>query len=183
MAHAEQHGSHHHHEHHIIPKKTLLTIFGALVFLTALTVVTATQLDLGVFDVPLALAIAGVKATLVVMFFMALKYDRPVNTLVFSSSIVFVTIFLAFTLFDTAWRGDLGNVAEETILDEATRIEQLEARMKQEAAEVEGAAIGNEGGDETDVEAESALEEGNAVIETEGPAEEIGDRAEEQDEQ
>lgn len=108
---ASQHG------HHVIPKKTLYTVFGALVFLTILTALTAIFVDIGAFNVPLALAIAGSKATLVVMFFMALKYDNRVNTLTFALGAIFVIVFLVFTLFDTAFRGDLGNVGAETISD------------------------------------------------------------------
>ncbi|MXW64689.1 MAG: oxidase [Bacteroidetes bacterium SB0662_bin_6] len=102
--------------HHITPRKTLLKVFVALVALTALTALTA-QIDIGAFNIPLALAIAGTKALLVVLFFMALKYDKPVNALFFGLGILFVVVFLTFTLFDTAFRGDLGNVGEEAILN------------------------------------------------------------------
>jgi cytochrome c oxidase subunit 4 len=100
MAHAEDH-------HHIIPKKVLFTVFGVLVTLTVLTALTA-QLNLGGFNVPLALAIAFTKAALVLAIFMALKYDNRVNTLVISIGAIFVGVFLLFTLFDTALRGSLG---------------------------------------------------------------------------
>lgn len=117
-----------HGHHHIIPQKTLLKVFGWLVFLTVLTVLTARYLDLGPFNVPLALAIAGTKATLVVSVFMALKYDKQVNVLVFVVGTLFVVVFLAHTLFDTLWRGDLGNVGRMTIQDEARIEEQLRER-------------------------------------------------------
>lgn len=113
------------HGHHVTPKKTLFTVFGALVALTILTGLTA-QIDLGVFNIPLALTIAGSKAALVVLFFMALKYDNRVNALVFTLGVVFVVVFLTFTLFDTAFRGDLGNVGTETISD----LERLESVMR-----------------------------------------------------
>ena len=115
------------HGHHIIPKKLLYKVFGALVVLTILTALTA-QIDLGPGNVPLALAIAGTKAALVVMFFMALKYDKRVNTLVFTLGTVFAVVFLVFTLFDTAFRGDLGNVGKETISDIQRREEMMKAR-------------------------------------------------------
>ncbi len=100
--------------HHITSRTTLLKVFVALVALTALTALTA-QIDIGVFNIPLALAIAGSKALLVALFFMALKYDKPVNALFFALGVLFVVVFLTFTLFDTAFRGDLGNVGKETI--------------------------------------------------------------------
>ncbi|MFQ5568830.1 MAG: cytochrome C oxidase subunit IV family protein [Rhodothermales bacterium] len=107
MAHAAHQDKHH--GHHIIPKKTLGLVFAALVVLTILTALTA-QLDLGSFNVPLALAIALTKASLVVAFFMALKYDNRVNVLVFSVGAIFVVVFLVFTLFDTAFRGSLNTM-------------------------------------------------------------------------
>ncbi len=113
MAHVEP-GAAAPHGHHITPKSTLIKVFLALVGLTILTVVTA-QIHLGPLNVPLALAIAATKAALVVMFFMALKYDSPVNTLVFSVGSIFVLVFLAFTLFDTAFRDDLGAVGNDTV--------------------------------------------------------------------
>lgn len=117
------------HGHHVTPKKTLYLVFGALVALTIITALTA-QLELGGLDVPLALTIASVKASLVVLFFMALKYDSRVNSLVFTLGIVFVVVFLTFTLFDTAFRGDLGNVGTETISD----IERMESLMREQEA-------------------------------------------------
>ncbi len=101
MAHAEEH------HHHITPKKTLFIVFGVLVVLTVVTAVTA-QIDLGGFNVPLALAIAFTKASLVLAIFMALKYDNRVNTLIFSIGVIFVGVFLLITLLDTAFRGALG---------------------------------------------------------------------------
>ena len=96
-----------HGSHHIIPIRTLAIVFGLLVMLTIITVVTA-QFDLGPFNVPLALAIAGSKALVVAAVFMALKYDNPVNMIVMSLGIIFAVVFLAITLTDTALRGTLG---------------------------------------------------------------------------
>ena len=125
MAHTEHPTSEH--SHHIIPKSILLKVFLSLVVLTVVTVLVA-QADLGALDVPVALAIAGVKAALVVTFFMALKYDKKVNTLVFSTGAIFVSIFLVFTLIDTAFRGSLGIQNAQTILEEKRRAEELRRR-------------------------------------------------------
>ena len=93
---------------HIIPIKTLARIFVVLVGLTLLTVITAKFVDLGRLNVPLALAIAGVKVLLVASVFMALKYDKPVNMVVISLGVIFAVVFMAITLTDTALRGFLG---------------------------------------------------------------------------
>ena len=100
--------------HHIIPFRTLLKVFLTLIGLTVITVLVS-FLPLGPLDMPVAIAIAVVKASLVVLYFMALKYDKPVNTLTFSVGTLFVVVFITFTLFDTAFRGDLGDVSPQTI--------------------------------------------------------------------
>lgn len=114
------------HSHHITPFKTLAAVFGGLVFLTVFTVLSA-QVDLGPLNVPLALTIAGFKACLVVFFFMALKYDNKVNTLILAIGVLFVTVFIVFTLFDTAFRGDLSNVDSMTIMEQERAAEGLSA--------------------------------------------------------
>ncbi len=116
-----------HAEHHISSIKTLTIVFGGLVFLTVLTVLTA-QLDLGAFNVPLALAIATTKAALVVVIFMALKWDNKVNTAIFGIGILFVIVFISFTLFDTLNRGDLTNTTKGTVQDQQIQAEKLQAQ-------------------------------------------------------
>lgn len=91
--------------HHITPKSTYLKVFGALLVLTVLTVLAA-EIQFGpVLGIVVAVAIAAAKASLVVMYFMGLKYDSGVNRLVFFTGLGFVAVFLAFTLIDTSQRG------------------------------------------------------------------------------
>ena len=91
--------------HHIIPKWTYIKVFIALLFLTVITVLAA-EVHFGpVLGIIVAVAIAAAKASLVVMYFMGLKYDSGVNTLVFLTGLGFVAVFLAFTLIDTSYRG------------------------------------------------------------------------------
>ncbi len=98
-AHDENHG------HHKTPWKILYGVFAALIILTIVTYLTAEYVDLGMFNVPLALAIAVAKAALVVMFFMALWYDTRVNMMVFVVGSLFVLVFIGITLLDTNFRG------------------------------------------------------------------------------
>ena len=92
------------HEHHIIPLSTYFKVFGALMVLTALTVITA-QIDLGGWlNIILAMFIATAKATLVLMFFMHLYYDIKTNLIFFLGSILFLIIFISFTLIDVGYR-------------------------------------------------------------------------------
>lgn len=140
MAHADEHADH---GHHIIPFRTLLGVFLALITLTVITVAVA-QVDLGVLNVPVALAIAATKATLVIMIFMALKYDNPVNTMVFLVGTSLVAVFLIFTLLDTVFRGDIGNVGVQTITEEQAELEQLQ---QQEPAAEQLQATPSDGGE------------------------------------
>jgi cytochrome c oxidase subunit 4 len=112
---------------HIVPKSILLAVFGGLLSLTGLTVGVA-YLPLGPLDVPVAIAIAATKAILVVLFFMHLKYDNPVNALTFAIGSIFVVVFVAVTLLDTAFRGDLGNVNAKTVQELRAEQERQEAQ-------------------------------------------------------
>jgi len=115
------------HVHHIIPYKVYYLVFGGLIFLTATTVFTA-SLDLGLFSVPVALAIAIVKAALVVAFFMALKYDTRVNLLVFTIGLFFVAVFLGFTLLDTEFRGTFDKMKGSTISEQQREMDEIQKR-------------------------------------------------------
>lgn len=91
---------HHGHVGHVVPMKILVGVFASLVFLTVVTV-SASYMDFGEFNLIVALAIAVVKATLVVLFFMHLIWDRPFNAIVFVGCLIFVGIFIGFALIDT----------------------------------------------------------------------------------
>lgn len=93
-AHGEHHGF-----AHPAPVWQLLAVFFALIFLTILTVYQAT-FDLGNWELGLSLFIATIKAALVIMFFMHMLHDKPLNAIIFLSSFIFVALFLGFTLMD-----------------------------------------------------------------------------------
>ncbi len=85
---------------HVLPLGLLLKVFFGLVALTVLTVWTG-SMDLHGFDLSVALIIATCKASLVCLFFMHLKYDRPFNGMIFLFSVLMVGLFLAFLALDT----------------------------------------------------------------------------------
>ncbi len=91
---------------HIIPFSYTLGTFITLLFLTVITVGVA-QFDLGSLDMPVALLVAGIKASIVSLFFMHLRWDRPINILVLIGSIFFVVLFLVIAMFDTGQNVDL----------------------------------------------------------------------------
>ena len=86
---------------HVVPLRILVAVWAALVILTWLTV-AATHVDLGALNLVVALAIATVKASLVALYFMHLRWDRPFNALVFLAALAFVALFVGLALLDTA---------------------------------------------------------------------------------
>jgi cytochrome c oxidase subunit 4 len=89
---------------HISPKSTYYTIFGALMVLTVVTVGAAFT-DLGIFNFPVALAIAITKATLVILFFMHAKYSSQLTKLFVGTAFFFLFILLGLTMTDYFSRG------------------------------------------------------------------------------
>ena len=85
---------------HVVPLSTLGAVLGTLLFLTFATV-AATWFDFGRYAVWVALAIAVVKASLVLLFFMHLKYDKPFNAVVLIVSLFLVALFISIALTDT----------------------------------------------------------------------------------
>ena len=85
---------------HVSPLSTYFTIFGALMVLSAITV-GAAFVNLGSLNPVVALAIAALKATLVILFFMHLKYDKIFHTVVFLSAVLAAALFVGFTLMDS----------------------------------------------------------------------------------
>lgn len=84
---------------HILPTRVYYTLFGVLMVCTYLTVQVA-FVDLGRFNAFAALAIAVFKATLVVLFFMHVKYSSRLIAMVVIGSFVWLAILLFITLGD-----------------------------------------------------------------------------------
>lgn len=91
---------------HVVPLKTYLMVAMALFILTGLTV-GISFIHLGGFNALVAICIASVKALLVAMIFMHLWYDKKIFMIIFATAIVFLGIFLSFTMFDILSRGDI----------------------------------------------------------------------------
>jgi cytochrome c oxidase subunit 4 len=92
---------------HIVPKKIYFMVFASLLALTALTTLAAyVDLDsyLGIKFVPMntivALAIALCKATLVVLFFMHVKYSSHLTKLAVVAGLFWLAILIALTMSD-----------------------------------------------------------------------------------
>ena len=92
---------------HISPVRNYVGVFVALMSLTAITVVAAFQ-DLGPMNTFVALAIAVLKASLVILFFMHGKYSTKLTKLVIASAFLWLLLLFAFTMSDFMSRGWLG---------------------------------------------------------------------------
>jgi len=96
-AHDEAHPAHHSHA------KLYYTIWAVLLVCTVLTVWTA-KADLGAFALPVALSIATLKGTLVVLYFMHLTESSGTVKLVLATCVLFVLLMISFQLGDFATR-------------------------------------------------------------------------------
>lgn len=90
---------------HISSTQFYVFIFVCLLGLTGMTV-GQSYVDLGKLNIAIVILIATMKASLVVTFFMHLKYDNKFNALIFVSTIFFIGVFFAYTLNDTDRRGE-----------------------------------------------------------------------------
>jgi cytochrome c oxidase subunit 4 len=89
---------------HVVPLKIYLAIFGALMGGTALTVLIAFQ-DLGPMNTVVALTIAGIKALLVVLVFMHVKYSSRLTWLFAAAGFLWLLLMIGLTLADFDTRG------------------------------------------------------------------------------
>jgi cytochrome c oxidase subunit 4 len=106
-SHAAHADTHSHGEHHAHGWQSYLYILLTLLVLTVITV-GASRINFGspAANVVIALTIATIKATLVALFFMHLKDDKPINGLIFVSTLLFLGVFLGFCLIDADSRWD-----------------------------------------------------------------------------
>ena len=88
---------------HILPYNVYVSVFVALIVLTVITV-AASQVYFGTMNVIVALVIASIKATLVALFFMHLKYESPVTWLFASFPLILLAIMLAGIFIDNPYR-------------------------------------------------------------------------------
>lgn len=92
--------------HHVTPLRDYILVFLALMVLTAVTVGVA-FVDLGVWNDVVALGIAFIKATLVVMIFMNVRHSARLSKLTVLSGLVWLVILFGLTLTDYMTRGFL----------------------------------------------------------------------------
>ena len=84
---------------HVSSIKLYVGIFLTLMALTAITIVVA-YINLGAWNKIVALGIASFKATLVVLYFMHVKYASRMTKVIIVSGFFFLMILLSLTMMD-----------------------------------------------------------------------------------
>jgi len=84
---------------HVLPIRSYLNVFFALMLLTALTTAAA-FVDFGSFNDVIAMAIAGTKAGLVIAIFMHVKYQSPLIRIFAVAGFAWLLIFFVLILTD-----------------------------------------------------------------------------------
>jgi cytochrome c oxidase subunit 4 len=88
---------------HVVSVRIYLVIFAVLVVLTGVTTAVA-FLDLGRINVVMMLLIAFVKATLVVLYFMHVRFTSRLTQIAAASGLAWLTIMIGLTLSDVLTR-------------------------------------------------------------------------------
>jgi cytochrome c oxidase subunit 4 len=88
---------------YIIGTKTFMFVWIALLILTGLTI-KAAQLHMGAWSMVANIVIASTKASLVLWFFMHLKYEKRIFKLLLFVPIITISIIIGLTFFDIGFR-------------------------------------------------------------------------------
>lgn len=83
-------------------KPNYLAVFGALAVLTAIEVVVASTSIGSAVLVPLLLAMALAKASLVALYYMHLRYEGPILRVIAAVPLLLVVIVIMLPVFDLA---------------------------------------------------------------------------------
>lgn len=126
MAHAPTTHGHADHTHnpyethpHVAPLSTYLAVFGVLLVLTVVTVWVSTLGLPSTTSILVAMAVAVVKGTLVIFYFMHLKDDVKFHWVVLGSAFWFLAIFFGFTLIDLDSRGMVNPIQDNGVPGQA----------------------------------------------------------------
>ncbi len=91
---------------HASATRTYAAVLATLLTLTVITVLAA-GVNFGSMNVVIALIIATIKASLVALFFMHLRHEKPMNSIIFVCGLFFLAIFLIFCFVDTSSRDNV----------------------------------------------------------------------------
>lgn len=93
---------------HIVPRSTYFSVFGALLVLTAVTVIAA-NFNFGPMNDIVAMTIAVTKMMLVLLFFMHVRYSSRLIWVIVAAMFFWLLILLLLTLTDYSSRDWFGS--------------------------------------------------------------------------
>ena len=96
-----------HSEHHIVPKRVYYAVFVTLIILTWVTAFVST-IDLGRLNIYVAQSIAVFKASLVILFFMHVKYGTRLTKMIVGAGLFWLILLLFITMSDLWTRNMMG---------------------------------------------------------------------------
>jgi cytochrome c oxidase subunit 4 len=96
-----------HSEHHIVPKRVYYLVFLTLIVMTWVTAYVST-VDLGRLNVFVALSIAIFKASLVILFFMHVKYGTRLTKMIVLAGVYWLILLLFIVMMDLWTRNWMG---------------------------------------------------------------------------
>lgn len=88
---------------HIVPYKTQVIVLFALLVLTGITV-AVTRLEFGALNTLIAMLVAGIKATIVLAWYMHLKYEKRLLPMLVAGVVILFLLVLFVTFFDYSYR-------------------------------------------------------------------------------
>ncbi len=93
----------HEEEHHIVSDGTFILVWIGLLVLTAMTVAASVYYP-GKIGVGVAMIVTPIKAALILMYFMHLKYEKKIFVIMFLSAMAIFGVFLGLTFIDYLYR-------------------------------------------------------------------------------
>lgn len=135
-AHGHAHGGHDHGGHapdadhvpHVLPLAAYFGVWIALIIFTVITV-GVSYVDIGrTGNLVVAVGVATIKALMVSAIFMHLAFDKKFNSIIFASSLIFLGIFVGFTMFDTNARGMTDRIGHDKPATVGTPFESTKGR-------------------------------------------------------
>jgi cytochrome c oxidase subunit IV len=93
-----------HDTHHVVPLSVYFKVFAALMVLLVLTLAAA-AVDLGPLNLPIAMTIAIIKAVLIILYFMHVRYSSQLVWVFAGSAFVWLVIMFVLTMADYGTRG------------------------------------------------------------------------------
>jgi len=88
---------------HLLSYRKLLGVLGILFLLTVVTILVS-RIDLGWLNIWIALMVASIKSSFVLMYFMHLKYESKLFLLTFTITVFIVAILISFMFWDISFR-------------------------------------------------------------------------------